>query len=289
MDALNAPQAAASGTTRLTTSVGASTLAPATDPNAGPAALRTAAGATSLIPMYETAHTLNLPDLKSNTTYQATISAQTKDGTQLSQQVQFTTAKERIRVTIDQIDIFSGGAFIGDPSPLWLMGVQWASDSDAAFRDQALTCFPTNGAFPNGICQYGSYGDGAFQPLNTFGKPLSGVFAEENFDSMPTRFRFAASADISSGILNGVLGIAWDVFTLSEATFNFPQNSAGSWDVPRGVETSTTSALADANTGDGLGFYSGVTYRAELFFDNSDYPAPQRNRPSNPWANDSQG
>jgi hypothetical protein len=39
--------------------------------------------------------------------------------------------------------------------------------------------------------------DGTFQPQDTFNKPLSWVFAEENFNSMPTTFQFGA--DVSTG------------------------------------------------------------------------------------------
>jgi hypothetical protein len=252
-----------------------------------PTAMESLTGPTAA-PDYETAHTLHLSNLKSNTAYQATVTAQTKDGTQLSQQVTFSTAKERIRVTVDSIDITDGGQLIGDPSPLWLMGVQWGAGYTyrPTVNGQASTCFPTNGDRPvysggsktgdvisEGLCQNGSYGDGTFQPTDTYGKPLSWVFAEENFDAMPTYLQVSASVDVSTG---------WDVIDgLNNLTAPSSVQSSNSWQVQQGVEYASKTLPVTATDGN---FISSVTFKVELFYDNLSY-TPSHNQPTNPWEN----
>ncbi len=241
-----------------------------------------AGGGSTTTPSYQTSHTLKLPNLKPNTAYQATVSVQAQDGSSLTQQVTFTTARERIRVTVESIDITHGGALIGDPSPMWTLGLQWGAGSGfthlpSAYGETA-TCFPSNG-YPNGLCQYGSYGDGAFQPKDTFGQPLSWVFAEENFDSMPATFQFASSADVS-GLLDNLLGSYADLGKLEASLFGAdtsdPSSAPVTWQVPQGLESasatrSTVASVSDFGIG---GFYSTVTYKIELFYDNLSYPAP---------------
>jgi hypothetical protein len=215
------------------------------------------------IPVYESSHSVKLANLKPNTAYTVTVSAQTQSGAQLSGQAHFSTLHQRVRVTFDGIDITQGGATFGDASPRWFGNLAWrypVRTSGAPDDDSTHWCFPLD-------CQYGSYGDGYFHPGNKQNQPLVWVFADENFDQMPNYFEMYASGQVGDWFQQGA--------TLGSC----PSPDRGTWQVPEGVEYSWTNVTLCADDGQ---FHSQVTFRFEVLYDNSYYPAP-RNAPNSSW------
>ena len=220
-------------------------------------------GDTPPAPVYETSHTQKLTNLKPNTAYDVNVSAQTKTGVQLSGQAHFSTFRQRVRVTFDGIDITQGGAMFGDASPRWFGNLAWrypVRTSGAPDDDSSHWCFPLD-------CQYGSYGDGYFHPGNKQNQPLIWVFADENFDQMPNYFEMYASGQVGDWFQQGA--------TLGSC----PSPDKGSWQVPQAVEYSWTNVTLCADDGQ---FHSQVTFRFEVFYDGSAYPA-SRNAPYSTW------
>jgi hypothetical protein len=128
--------------------LGSGILAPTSGTNADP---------DTPPPTFETNHQLTLTNLKSNTAYDATVSAQTRGGTNLSGHVQFHTAKERIRATVDSIDLQDDDAIYGGTDANWSLGLRWRPGPgyhSPLASGSATTCFPH---FSNEGCVYGHY------------------------------------------------------------------------------------------------------------------------------------
>jgi hypothetical protein len=116
-------------------------------------------------PVYETTHKLHLTNLKPGTSYHASVSASTQAGDQLSSQVRFDTLQERVRITVDTIDLQHGGALFGDNTVWWYLGVSWGGTGyqPVSAQGSVTTCFPSNDSGDPmervvGVCQTGSYG-----------------------------------------------------------------------------------------------------------------------------------
>src|SRR5215208_20680 len=132
---------------------------------------------------YATSHEVKLAGLTSNTAYTVIITGSTSDGRLATVQSSFTTAKKRVRITLESIDITNDGDWIGDGEPFWVVSLRYAGGS-------------TGGCFPRSQlgCEQGKYGEGRFTPLNADGKALQFVLAEENFDRFPETVSLRASA-----------------------------------------------------------------------------------------------
>jgi hypothetical protein len=228
-----------------------------------PTSVAVSIGDTPSVPVYETSHSVKLTQLKPNTAYDVDVSAQTQSGVQLSGQAHFSTYHQRVRVTFDGIDITQGGAMFGDASPRWFGNLAWrypVRTSGAPDDASSHWCFPIG-------CDFGSYGDGYFHPGNKQNQPLIWVFADENFDQMPNYFEMYASGQVDDWFQQGA--------TLGKCA----SPDKGTWQVPEGVEYSWSNVNLCADDGQ---FHSTVTFRFEVFYDNSSYPA-SRNSPFSSW------
>ena len=204
--------------------------------------------------IYTTTHETKLTGLTSNTQYQVSVAAVTRDGRRTNGAATFTTTKKRVRLILDRITITDDGDWIGKGEPTWSWKVEWAGGETGA-------CFPNT--TPSGIehlvgvCQAGSYGEGTIFPHNDRGEKLMLTFAEENFPAMPTSFTLSASAAESD--LTDVLPFP----TFHRAGAPMP------WPVPQDKEFASQAMTVLAN---GPGFESTMDFRFELFHDNVPYP-----------------
>jgi hypothetical protein len=236
---------------------------------------------------FETSHRLHVTNLQPGTAYDATVSAETRSGTGLSEQAHFDTLQQRVRIYVDTIDITHGAAVFGDNEVSWGLAVDWEPGPGAQSIHDAgstSTCFPSDGSGDPTrlvrICQEGSYGDGTFQPHNYRGLPLTWIFAQENFITMPTVFTVHGQAHDSDLLVNGRVpnpeypggGVA--------ARGCSPENTLT---IPQGAAAMSTF-LAVCGDDYGTGFESLVTFRIEVFYDSASYPAPMRDAPTNPWS-----
>jgi hypothetical protein len=210
---------------------------------------------------YTAAHEVKLAGLTSNTAYSFSITARTSDGRLASVQGSFTTAKRRVRLILDRINITDDGDWIGKGEPTWFWKVAWSGGETGA-------CFPntTSSGLDQlvGVCQSGSYSEGTFFPHNDSGDKLTLTFAEENFPTMPRSFALSAGAEESD--LPLVSGRTWEVIT----GFGTPSATPVEWSVPQDKEWASMAITVDAS-GRG-GFSSTMDFRFELFHDNLPYP-----------------
>ena len=220
---------------------------------------------------YLAEHRAGLSNLKSNTTYEVAVYATNAAGQNAIATKRFTTSKQRVRVTLREINITDDGDWIGDGDPTWFLRLEWAGGKTGG-------CYPNNG----NICETGSHGEGRIFPRNYRGQFLSWTFAEENFDTMPVAFKLSAAAQeydlvpILPNALNcinltGQCGYGSDLSYVTET-----------WQVPAGREWASTPVSVHAYDG-GKGFDSTMTFTFELFHDNLSYPSA-RNTPQSTWA-----
>src|SRR5262249_11650518 len=153
---------------------------------------------------YTRLHERKLMGLTSNTTYNVTVTAQTQAGQTYTTTTSFTTAKKRVRVTLESIDITDDGDWFGNGEPLWFVMPIWNGGSGAGQfhgENDGAFCYPND----YGKCKYGSFGEGRFTPLNSnTDRALQFIFAEENFDRFPSSVALQAWAKE-----NDALGGAW--------------------------------------------------------------------------------
>ena len=225
------------------------------------------AGGQSPVQGYATTHERRLAGLRSNTTYDVTVTATTKSGEKHTAQTRFTTSKQRVRITLREINITEDGdGFLsGDGEPSWLTRLEWAGGKTGG-------CYPNNGAF----CETGSYGEGRIFPRNYLGQFLSWTFAEENFDRMPAAFTLSVKGEEYDIV--PVLGKVVDLFQPASGF----ESGSFAWQVPAGQEWASTPAFLDAGNGS-QGFKSTMAFTFELFHDNLSYPSA-RNMPQSTWA-----
>jgi hypothetical protein len=214
---------------------------------------------------YTTTHERKLAGLKSNTTYDVVVTAETQSGQKHTATTRVTTLKQRVRVTLREIKIERDGDTVGDGEPSWLVGLTWAGG-------EILGCYPNNGAF----CETGSHGDGQISPRNYLGKPLMWLFAEENFDTMPDSFNLFATAE------------EYDLIDIIPFCCGFtpprPAPQRPDWTVPQDKEFASQPFTTRANhSSSGQDFKSVLTFTFELFHDNLSYPAA-RNAPQSTWS-----
>lgn len=215
---------------------------------------------------YERQHRLHVPNLASNTAYTVQVAAATSSGQRVTRSVQVTTLKERVRVTLRQIQIDDDGDLVGAGEPLWVAAVDWTGGT---FNG----CYPNNGA----MCQHGSWREGIIVPRTRAGGSLTWLFAEENFDTFPDTFTLRATAEEDDLVPGGLLDCV--------ANFNgcpFQGHGTVQWRVPQGVEFASTSVSVGASDTLG-GFQSQLQFTFELLYDNASYPVTRRNIPSTTW------
>jgi hypothetical protein len=225
---------------------------------------------------YVTTHEYSVADLTSNTAYTLTVQGTTLDGQTAGATVTFTTLKQRVRVTLREIDISDDGDLIGDGEPLWVIGLNYKRDGGGAGMVGA--CYPLP---PGSICEAGSYGEGRFFPRATDGQFLAWTFAEENFDQFPNMFDLNVDAMEEDFI--PIVGTIADFFQecnpFSGCGFSSPP--ASDWQVPQGVEWASQAVTIKGDDLDG-GLHSTLIFTYEMFHDNLSYPSA-RNSPSSTW------
>jgi hypothetical protein len=225
---------------------------------------------------YQTLHEYTVPDLTSNTRYELTVVATTQDGATATGSATFTTLKQRVRVTLREINITDDGDWIGDGEPFWEIYVLHGKGS---FGDGvANSCFPLP---TNGKCKPGSYDEGRIFPRNSAGQFLTWTFAEENFDRHPDTFylvvngheedEFPLLSDLANSLQQCLDGNFCD----------FDSKLGEPWKVPQGMEFASKGVVLTANGFDG-GMYATMTFTYELFHDNLSYPSA-RNSPFSTW------
>jgi hypothetical protein len=220
-----------------------------------------------------TTHERKLTGLRSYSAYDVIVTAETPAGQKYTAQARFTTARQRVRVTLREINITDDGdGFLsGDGEQSWEVLVTWAGG-------KASGCYPNNGAF----CETGSHGEGRIFPKSYRGQFLSWIFAEENFDTMPAAFKIGAAGNEHDDI--PILSHAVDCFSSSVDCGAYggassPQATT-EWRVPAGQDWASTPVFLDASNG---GFQSTMTFTFDLFHDNLSYPSA-RNRPQSTWS-----
>ncbi len=234
-----------------------------------------AAGGQSPAQGYATTHERKLTGLTSNTTYDVTVTATTQSGQKHTATTSFTTAKKRVRITLESIDITNDGDLIDNGEPVWFVQPIWDGVTGFGKYDGAL-CYPND----YGECQYGSFGEGRFTPLNsTTGRALQIIFAEEHFDRFPSTVSLKVWAKEDDAI-----GGASIIECITNPGCPVGDDAAlREWRVPQGVEfaeQTITVPAVDASTG----FASVLTFHFELVHVQAPYPAPsRRNFPVNTW------
>lgn len=227
---------------------------------------------------FATSHTVKLTGLSSNSTYSANVTGQTQAGENFTQQVVFQTLKERIRVSLETIDIGNNGAIYGGSDMAWGSVLQFygGNSQPPGPLGNVLLCYPRS----SGVCSTGNFGNGTFSPTNDFGESLDWVFSQENFDIMPTSFGVFSAVEADPGLLSRLTGDLANLFA------NIPvYGEEPGWSVPQGVESATGTETVTANDDStGTGVETTLTFRYYLFYDNASYPAPGPNLPSDPWA-----
>jgi hypothetical protein len=228
---------------------------------------------------YVTTHEYTVADLTDNTTYTLTVQGATLDGQTTGASVNFTTLKQRVRVTLREIDITDDGDFIGDGEPLWVIGVNYKR-GDGSGTGMVGACYPVPPG-GDGICQAGSFGEGRLFPRASDGRFLSWTFAQENFDQFPNMFDINVDAMEEDFI--PIVGAIADFFQECNpiSGCGFSASPATDWQAPQGVEWASQAVTIK---GDDLGggLHSTLIFTYEMFHDNLSYPSA-RNTPSSTW------
>jgi len=222
------------------------------------------------------AHELKLTGLSSNTTYALTVTARTADNRTATAQTTFTTAKKRVRITLESIEVTNDGDLIGPGEPVWFVKPMGDGVSYTNQYGDAGLCYPNAGSA--GKCKHGTFGEGRFTPLNESGRALQIIFAEEYFDRFPETVGLTAWAKEDDAI-----GGASIIECLTNPGCPVGDDAATrEWRVPQGVEfaeQTVTVPADDASTG----FASVLTFHFELVHAQAPYPSPVRNYPLNTW------
>ena len=201
---------------------------------------------------YQTQHRLDLTGLQSNTAYELVVTATAEKPNDKQTTVarqRFSTLKERLRITLDEINIEDDGDgfFTGDGEPRWEVDLKYVNSN------AAMLCFPN----PSNCKQYGSYGEGRIIP-RVGGQPLSWLLAEE-VSPLPNDLTITVRAFEDDVMLTGAC-IGDDCEKTRPASVT--------WRRPQGVESATERVLVRGDNGEG--FKSVLTFKFEVFHDATD-------------------
>jgi hypothetical protein len=230
-----------------------------------------AAGGQSPAQGYAAKHERKLTGLTSNTTYDVTVTATTQAGQKHTAKTSFTTAKKRVRIVLESIDIKSDGDSIlaGDGEPVWSFGLSWAGTENTTGYCYPILCYR----------QDRRYSEGRFTPLNSEGKALMFLFAEEHFDRFPEWVSLGVDADERDSWVGSPIK-TWDCITKAlSGGCTIGEVTPTIWRVPQGVETGAQRLTIhgyDIETG----FESVLTFMFELVHVHGPAPAAYRNAPS---------
>jgi len=224
---------------------------------------------------YRDKHEIALKGLTSNTAYDVFVAATTQAGERLTAQTRVSTAKKRVRITLESIDIKDDGdGFLsGDGEPLWFVKPSWDGVVYQPAANGGALCYPNF----HGRCEYGSFGEDRVTPRNAKAAPLAIVFAEENFDRFPTTLALDVWAEEDDAV-----GGAWVIECVTGGCPVGEDTVRFDWRVPQGVESVSQRITLRGDDGS-TGFESVLTFRVDLFHDNASYPWHSRNMPSHTW------
>ncbi|MGD9892821.1 MAG: hypothetical protein AB7R89_17640 [Dehalococcoidia bacterium] len=216
-------------------------------------------------PYYGTTHEQRLTGLKSNTPYTVVVTARTPDNRTATAQGNFTTARKRIRLVLDEITVSEDGDWFGKGEPTWFWSVFWdGGRSGGCFPNTT----PSGVAHLSGVCQAGSYGEGTFVPRNDRNEKLALTFAEENFPVMPTSFSLHAWST-EEDLIDPLIWLVSQVgheFIPVHASMPLPEPQ-----VPQGREWASTPITLSPHC-DGCSVESTMNFRVDVFYDNLPYP-----------------
>lgn len=216
------------------------------------------------------AHELKLTGLTSNTAYVVTVTARTGDNRTATAFARFTTAKKRIRVTLASIDVKDDGDLFGKGEATWGVTLNW----DGGF---------VGGCYPFTCTDQVGVGEGRFTPLNSTGRALQFVLAEENFDRFPDAISLRAYGDELDSELVYNFGLARLAHCVSDGGCLVGDNdSPAVWSVPQGVESADQTLTLYADDTD-TGFRSVLTFHVELVHHDVPYPTTKRNTAYSTW------
>jgi hypothetical protein len=221
---------------------------------------------------YATTHEHKLTGLTSNTTYDVTVTAETRSGQQHTMKTSFTTLNKRIRITLESIDIKDDGDLIGDGEAQWSVDLTWTSGAGPSSPQRY--CYPIP-------CAWGDVGEVRITPRNSAGELPVIIFAEQNFDRFPDSVSLKVGArerddvDLLPQLVECITAIVDGGCVLGDET-------PTTWRVPQGVENASKRLTVRGDDTD-TGFESVLTFHMEVFHDNTPYPAPKRNVPHSTW------
>ena len=226
---------------------------------------------------YTTTHQVKLTGLTSNTAYNVSVVAETQAGQKHTAEVRVVTAKQRVRVTLREINITDDGDLdvptpFGDieraGDPRWVVGLTWTGGSVGS-------CFPIG-------CSYGSYTGGRIFPRNSAGDSLTWLFAQENFDTLPARFELHTYTEEDDGVLGTLGAVIVDCYNPAAFACSLGHTDIVYWQMPQRVEASSTTVTV-RGVDEITCFESVLTFTFDTFHDQLSYPAPKRNAPSSTW------
>lgn len=210
---------------------------------------------------YTLQHEYKIARLKPGTPYTLKVTATTAAGGTVERQMQFTTLKQRIRLTLDRIVVHEDGDWLGSGEPTWFWEMKWTNGATAG-------CYPYTGAtlqYAVAICQDGSVDAGTVLPKNPSGGKITHVLAQENLVTMPTQLTLSVDAKENDWHYLGAFANC-----LENLGCPFSITAPAAWDVPQGVEWASKSVVLEA-IDSGTGFKSTMYFHIDLFHDNLTY------------------
>jgi hypothetical protein len=207
-------------------------------------------------------HQVTLSGLTSNTGYEVLVRTEDSTGKRLEARAGFYTIKKRVRLVVDEITITKDGDWFGNGEPTWFWSVLWDGGSSGG-------CFPNTTPSGvehlSGVCQAGSYGEGAFVPRNDRGQKLALTFAEENFSVLPQTF-FVSAKTTEEDLIDPLIVL------VSELGAEFtPVYGSVPFAVPQDREWMSAPIMLSPHC-DECSVESRILFRFDVFHDNLSYP-----------------
>jgi hypothetical protein len=220
-------------------------------------------GATPSAGAHRTQHELTVKNLESYTAYDLVVIATTQAGERLTANARFTTQNKRIAVTLESINITDDGDLIGKGEQEWSIRLEWAGGHAFGSYD-------------------GSFNEGRITPRNAQGELPRFIFAQQNFDNgLPEALTLSVHGSEKDPDWLNAYGFNRLVDCIANGGCTAGEDALTVWRVPQGVEYASQRVTVHSYEVEGYdsGFRSALTFRMEVFHDNTPYPARQRNVP----------
>jgi hypothetical protein len=208
-------------------------------------------GGAQAAAVYQTQHRLDLTGLQSNMNYELVVTATAEKPNDKQPAVvrqRFTTLRERLRITVEEINIEDDGDgwLSGDGDPRWEVDLKYPNSN------AAMLCFPN----PGDCSKYGNYGEGRITPRYA-GQPLYWLLAEE-ISPLPDELTITVRAYEDDPEVTGAC--------VGDCEETRPASIT--WRRPQGVESHTARVQVRGDNGEG--FKSVLTFKFEVFHDATD-------------------